>query len=149
MGRGNRNKKINPYVRKKKTDNAESENALAIERLDRKLRNLKLPNLKDVDSDLNPEDGQIIIYDQASQKWIAADAPSGGGSGTGGEDKHYIHNQTTASTVWVIDHDLEKRPAVAVVSSTGSFQEGAVVYTTINSLSITFNASFSGKAYLN
>lgn len=148
MARGSRNKKINPYVRKKKTDNAESENALAIERIDRKLRNLKLPNLKDVDSNLNPEDGQIIIYDEASQQWIAADAPSGGGSSTGG-DKHYIHSQTTAASVWVIDHDLEKRPAVAVVSSTGSFQEGAVVYTNLNSLTITFNASFSGKAYLN
>jgi hypothetical protein len=147
MGRGNSTKKINPKRRGRKEPTA-SENALELERLNRRIRNLSLPSLQDVDSSLSPTDGQVIIYDQASQKWIAADLPSGGG-GTGVDDKHYIHNQSTASATWSVTHNLSKKPSVSVVDTSGNVIEGSIKYTNLNSLIIKFNASFSGEAYLN
>jgi len=148
MGRGNSTKKINPK-RKGRREPTASENALELERLNRRIRNLKLPSLQDVDSNLSPTDGQVIIYDQASQKWIAADLPSGGGGSTGIDDKHYIHNQASASTTWSVTHNLNKKPGVSVVDTSGNVIEGAIKYTNLNSLIIKFNASFSGEAYLN
>lgn len=146
MGRGNSTKKINPK-RKGRREPTASENALELERLNRRVRSLRLPSLQDVDSNLSPTDGQVIIYDQASQKWIAADLPSGGGGS--GNDIHYVHYQTVASTVWAITHNLGKKPSVSVVDTSGSVIEGSIQYNNLNSLDITFNASFSGEAYLN
>lgn len=65
------------------------------------------------------------------------------------EDKHYEHNQTSASALWNISHNLGKYPSVMVVDSGNSVVVGEVEYVTDNTLRIQFNASFSGKAYLN
>ena len=61
----------------------------------------------------------------------------------------YIHNQTLPSNTWVISHDLNKNPSITVVDSTGEEVEGAVVINSLNQITITFCAAFSGKAYLN
>jgi hypothetical protein len=61
----------------------------------------------------------------------------------------YIHNQTLPSDTWVISHDLNKNPSITVVDSTGEEVEGAVVINSLNQITITFCAAFSGKAYLN
>ena len=51
---------------------------------------------------------------------------------------------------WEIKHDLDKKPSVTV-SAPFSDEEvvGKVTYIDNNNLTITFNAAFSGKAYLN
>ncbi|MBQ0141298.1 MAG: hypothetical protein KBT06_00610 [Prevotellaceae bacterium] len=64
-------------------------------------------------------------------------------------DKHYEHNQRTASAVWNIVHNLKKYPAVFVVDSGGSVVIGEVDYIDEDSLTITFTAPFAGKAYCN
>ena len=64
-------------------------------------------------------------------------------------DKHYTHNQVSASSIWIINHDLEKYPSTTVVDSGGNVVIGDVQHISLNRLTITFNASFSGKAYLN
>lgn len=66
-----------------------------------------------------------------------------------GGDKHYEHNQRTASAVWNIVHNLRKHPTVSVVDSGGSVVIGEVDYINENSLTITFTAPFAGKAYCN
>jgi len=72
------------------------------------------------------------------------------GSGSSGdEDKHYVHDQGTASASWSIQHDLNKFPAVEVVDSAGTVVIGEVSYTDVNNLTIEFSSGFSGKAYLN
>ena len=65
------------------------------------------------------------------------------------EDPSYTFEQMTAESVWTIVHNLNRFPSVTVVDSAGSVAVGDVQYTTVNSLTITFSAAFSGKAYLN
>ena len=72
-----------------------------------------------------------------------------GGSSTGGGDKTYVHVQSSAASVWVVTHNLNKYPSVTVVDSAGSVVVGEVVYNNTNKVTITFIGSFSGKAYLN
>ena len=64
-------------------------------------------------------------------------------------DLNYVHNQTSASSSWDISHNLNKFPAVSVVDSAGNIVMGDVQHLTNKRVLITFNATFSGKAYFN
>jgi hypothetical protein len=64
-------------------------------------------------------------------------------------DKHFEFTQNTAVTTWNINHNLEKNPSVSITSFGGTVAEAKVNYIDKNNLTITFNAAFSGKAYLN
>ena len=61
----------------------------------------------------------------------------------------YIHDQSSPSTTWVITHNLGKYPSVTIVDSANSEIIGEVNYSNTNSLTLTFSAAFSGKAYIN
>jgi len=61
----------------------------------------------------------------------------------------YVHNQGASSNTWVIVHGLNKFPSVTVVDSGNTVVVGSVAYDSPNQVTITFEASFSGKAYLN
>jgi hypothetical protein len=64
-------------------------------------------------------------------------------------DLNYVHNQTSASSSWDITHNLNKFPAVSIVDSSGNIVMGDVQHLTNKRVLITFNATFSGKAYFN
>jgi len=64
-------------------------------------------------------------------------------------DKHFTHNQSSASATWSITHNLAKFPAVSVVDSGKNVVVGDVQYVDSNSIIVNFTASFSGKAYMN
>lgn len=66
----------------------------------------------------------------------------------GGGD-YYVHTQVSPLTVWTIVHNLNKYPSVTVVDSGGTVVVGDVRYLNANSITVTFSAGFSGKAYLN
>lgn len=70
----------------------------------------------------------------------------GGGGGPTGTD--YVHIQSTAASVWTIDHNMGFWPNVTVVSSGNDQIEGDVEYTTINQVVITFSGAFAGRAFL-
>ena len=66
----------------------------------------------------------------------------------------YIHNQSSASNTWIINHNLNRFPSVTVIDSGNTIVQGTVVYNSNKQLTITFFSagsalSFSGKAYLN
>jgi hypothetical protein len=61
----------------------------------------------------------------------------------------YLHNQSTPSNIWNIEHNLDKYPSVTVVDSGGSVVEGEVDYIDRNNITLTFSGAFSGRAYLN
>lgn len=65
------------------------------------------------------------------------------------EDLHYAHDQGIPSTIWTVNHNLGKYPAAAAVDTAGSVVMGQVDYLDTNNITITFNASFSGVAYIN
>lgn len=71
------------------------------------------------------------------------------GGGAGGGDKHFVYTQSTPSNRWVIHHGLNKFPAVTVVDSAESTVVGNCEYIDENNVILTFNGSFSGKAYFN
>ena len=64
-------------------------------------------------------------------------------------DKHYTHNQGTASATWEVAHNLNKFPSVSVALSTGQKGYGDVTYVDANNLTVSFAAAESGKAYIN
>ena len=60
----------------------------------------------------------------------------------------YIHTQSASASTWTINHNLGFNPAVSVVDSGENVVIGDVTYISTNTLSVSFTASFGGKAYL-
>jgi len=60
----------------------------------------------------------------------------------------YIHTQSASASTWTINHNLGFNPAVSIVDSGENVVIGDVTYISTNTLSVYFNASFGGKAYL-
>ena len=66
-----------------------------------------------------------------------------------GGDLNFTFTQSTSQQVWTIKHNLGKNPSVSVADTAGSWVVGQVDYIDNNNLTITFNATFQGVAYLN
>ena len=69
--------------------------------------------------------------------------------GLGGSDLTYLFDQTPAATLWTINHDMGKYPAVQIFDASGDEVHGFVNYVDVDNLTITFNIAFAGKATLN
>jgi hypothetical protein len=63
-------------------------------------------------------------------------------------ESFFVHNQSSASNTWTINHGLGYRPNVTVVDNNETQVEGDVQYQNDNTVIIRFVAEFSGKAYL-
>jgi len=61
---------------------------------------------------------------------------------------YYKHTQETAREVWTIEHNLGIRPSVTIVDSADRVVYGDVEYIDDNTIQVSFNGEFSGKAYL-
>lgn len=68
---------------------------------------------------------------------------------TDSADLHYSHDQGVPSAVWNIQHNLNKNPSAIVTDTAGTVVIGQIEYIDLNNIVITFNASFSGTAYIN
>lgn len=68
---------------------------------------------------------------------------------TRNDDKTYFHEQGTAASTWVIKHNLGKYPSVTVMDSAKTIVYGDVTYDSLNQVTLTFSAEFSGYATLN
>lgn len=64
-------------------------------------------------------------------------------------DKTYLHQQTVASDTWVIVHNLNKYPSVAVIDSAGNEVIGEISYDDKNQVTLKFVGGFKGVATLN
>jgi hypothetical protein len=67
----------------------------------------------------------------------------------GVSDANFEYEQTSSSNEWQINHNLNKKPSVTIVDTGDNVVVGEVQYIDNNNLTVSFNASFSGKAYLN
>ena len=65
------------------------------------------------------------------------------------DDANFVFTQVIPSATWNITHNLGKFCSVTVVNTSNEIVIGNVTYVNDNSLTITFSAPFSGKAYLN
>jgi len=61
----------------------------------------------------------------------------------------YIHDQSEASTEWLIPHNLDKYPSVTVVDSADTEVITAVNYLDKNTILVQTNFPFKGRAFLN
>lgn len=59
----------------------------------------------------------------------------------------YVHTQSVSASTWTISHNMGFFPSVSVVDNGGNMVIGDVLYITENQVSISFSASFGGKAY--
>lgn len=63
---------------------------------------------------------------------------------------HFVFEQGIASSIWVIQHNLNKQPEVTIVDSSGGKRiPDEIVYVNENQIMVKFLAPFGGKAYLN
>ena len=68
---------------------------------------------------------------------------------TTSSDKTYVHRQDTPSSVWTVNHNLNKFPSATLTLSTNQTGYGDVQYINQNTLTITLANPESGKAYIN
>lgn len=64
-------------------------------------------------------------------------------------DAFFIFSQEANNTVWSITHNLDKFPSVTVVDSGDNILYTEIEYINKNTLEVRFEASTSGKAYMN
>ena len=62
--------------------------------------------------------------------------------------KRHTHTQSVASSSWTISHALDGYPSVTVVDSAGTVVVGKVSYNSTSSVTVDFQGSFTGLAYL-
>lgn len=68
--------------------------------------------------------------------------------GTNYDDKTFVLPFVSTNMV-VVNHNLNKRPSVIVIDSSGDEVEGNITYNSANQLTLTFSATFSGTVYCN
>lgn len=93
----------------------------------------------------------VAVAEQGPPGPAGANGAAGpvGPVGPAGTDATYVHDQGAPSTVWTINHNLGKRPAVFVENSAGDDMIGEIDHPTVNQTVLTFSASTGGKAFLN
>lgn len=69
--------------------------------------------------------------------------------GASGSDAHYTHTQASATMSWSVTHNLGKKPTVSIVDTNDTEIIGTIQYIDNNSLTITLQQAYAGKAYCN
>lgn len=70
-------------------------------------------------------------------------------SNTGTGDKNFTFSQGVPTSTWIVPHNLGKLPSVTIIDSAGDQVEGSIHFDSINQVTITFSAAFSGVATCN
>ena len=94
-----------------------------------------------LDDGTNASSGELALRIYRDGEWQTV--------GETTEDKDYVYTQSTASDAWVVNHELNKKPSVTVVDSANNVVLGDIEYIDDDSVRITFNSQFTGKAYFN
>ena len=115
----------------------------------------RVTNLSDILNDPTYYVGYPNILEESSGNRFYVESGSAVGGwtfgieSTSGTDKNFIWEQNSASTLWTVIHNLEKKPSVIVIDSAGTEVIGHTQYISDTELTITFSAAFKGKAILN
>lgn len=120
---------------------AKDQNNFAIYEMTAIEEDLAEPNFYDVSVTLLSSNGSFNHSDIYTLSFYSYKQPDG--------DKFFEFNQVASSSVWEVNHSLNKFPSVSVVDSGGTAVIGDVDYIDSNNLTITFSIPFSGKAYMN
>jgi len=89
------------------------------------------------------DNGTTVVTVPVTNTVIATTAGPQGPAGAG-----YLHQQTSSSTTWTINHNLGFRPAVELFDSGSQEIEGDVSHPSTNQAIITVNPATTGSARL-
>lgn len=64
-------------------------------------------------------------------------------------DKNVVYTQNEPAEIWVIGHNLDKKPSVTVIDSYGDVVICNIDYTSTNAVVLSFSEPTAGTAYLN
>lgn len=95
-----------------------------------------------------PNVSRVFSVKENVQSVTVLDKYSVVGLGTSA-DKSFVFTQASPASTWTINHGLNKFPSVSVVDSSGKVVIGETTYLNENTVQVSFNGVFSGKAYLN
>ena len=101
------------------------------------------PENKEVRINASTNNKVVTSQNQVVVTSVGLQGPAGSSS------TNEVFTQAQASNQWVIDHSLEKKPSVTIVDSADTVVVGEVSYQSNSRLTVKFEATFSGKAYLN
>lgn len=77
----------------------------------------------------------------------AAQQGPGGPPGPSSPATSYVHDQSSADVLWIINHNLGVQPAIITVMTPGGSEiEGDVLHISVNQLRISFAAPQNGRA---
>lgn len=81
----------------------------------------------------------VPVTNTVTATTVGPQGPSGAG---------YLHQQTSSSTTWVINHNLGFRPAVELFDSGSQEIDGDVAHPSVNQAIITLSPATTGTARL-
>lgn len=85
-----------------------------------------------------------VIVNQDSQNMVTVRT----GTISTGPTRRHVHEQTTASDTWTINHALGGKPSVTVVDTGDNVVHGDVQYISATQIVCSFSSPFAGYAYL-
>lgn len=65
-----------------------------------------------------------------------------------GNTQTYVYQQDVPTDIWIIVHNLGYYPSISVVDSSSRKVYGDEEYININTVKVSFDGAFAGKAYL-
>jgi hypothetical protein len=90
----------------------------------------------------SPSNNDLLQYKSSSGLWENVSISSVA-------DKNFVYTQSVPSSVWNINHLLNKKASIVIVDSGGTIVEGDVSYIDDNNITVSFAAAFTGKAFIN
>jgi hypothetical protein len=79
-----------------------------------------------------------------------ATGPQGpqGSTGADGVASTVVHDQSSASATWTINHNQGRYPSIDIIDSAGNHVIGDIKHNSINQVVATFDNAFAGKAII-
>ena len=111
--------------------------------MSKKYVQISKPASKEVHINTSTNNKVVTSQNQVVVTSVGLQGPAGSSS------TNEVFTQANASNQWVINHSLEKKPSVTVVDSADTVVVVEVSYQSDSQLTVKFEATFSGKAYLN
>jgi hypothetical protein len=96
---------------------------------------------------INTNGGSLVFQPVSVNQWVVFS--NGGGGGGGGGDKNFVYSQIVPSTIWTVNHNLNKRCAVQVVDNAFKEVETQILWNDNNTVTITTNKPSTGFVYCN
>ena len=99
---------------------------------------------------LTVEGDPTIVLTETATGPQGPQGPAGpaGAAGESGPNTTVVHDQSSASATWTINHNQGRYPSVDIIDSSGNNVIGDIKHNSVNQLVATFDNAFAGKAII-